>query len=243
MKELIENFGNQLKEALIIGSNSKLEKYKKPFSNVLIIGMGGSGIAGTIISELVSHESKIPILVSKTYFLPSYVSENSLVIISSYSGNTEETVEAIKHALKRKAKVVCIASGGKILKMAGEKRIDHIAIPKGMPPRAGLGYSIVSMFFILYHFKIIGGKFRAEFKASVKLIKKEGKNIQKEAKKVAKVLFKKIPIIYSPVGYEGVSVRFRQQLNETSKMLASHHVIPEMNHNEIVGWRKKNNNP
>ena len=101
MKELIENFGNQLKEALIIGSNSKLEKYKKPFSNVLIIGMGGSGIAGTIISELVSHESKIPILVSKTYFLPSYVSENSLVIISSYSGNTEETVEAIKHALKR----------------------------------------------------------------------------------------------------------------------------------------------
>lgn len=245
MRFLIENFGNQLKEALAIGEKAKLGEYDKPFlpfSSVLIIGMGGSGIAGTIISELVSHESKIPVSVTKGYFLPAYVNQNTLVIISSYSGNTEESLEAIKHALKKKARVVCVTSGGDILKMAKQKRLDHIVIPSGMPPRACLGYSLVQMFFVLNHFEIITNNFKKDFKASIALLKKEEKNIQKEANRVAKALFQKIPIIYSSVGHEGVSVRFRQQLNENSKMLAWHNIIPEMNHNELVGWTKRDPN-
>jgi glucose/mannose-6-phosphate isomerase len=204
--------------------------------------MGGSGIAATIISELASHESRIPILVSKHYFLPAYINQKSLVIISSYSGNTEEPIEAMKDALKKKIKVVCIASGGKVLEIAKEKGIDCIVIPAGLPPRAGLGYSLVAMFFILHHFGIITNKFKKDFKASIALLEKEGKSIRKEAQKIAETLLEKIPIIYSSAGHEGVSVRFRQQLNENAKMLAWHNVIPEMNHNELVGWTKKDNN-
>ena len=111
-----------------------------------------------------------------------------------------------------------------------------------MPPRACLGYSLVQMFFVLNYFKIIPNKFKKDFKSAIALIKKEEKNIQKEAREIAKILFKKITIIYSSVGHEGVSVRFRQQLNENSKMLAWHNIIPEMNHNELVGWTKKDHN-
>ncbi len=242
MQSLIENFGNQLEEALQIGEKAKLAKRNKSFANVLIVGMGGSGIAGTIISELVAHESKIPILVSKHYFLPAFVSGASLVIVSSYSGNTEESIEAILYALKKKAKVVCIASGGKILEIAKKKKLDYIVIPAGMPPRACLGYSLMQMFFILNRFGIITGKFKKDFKLAISLIRNEKQNIKIEARKIAKVLLEKIPIIYSSAGHEGVSVRFRQQLNENSKMLAWHNIIPEMNHNELVGWTKKDKN-
>ena len=242
MQSLIQNFGNELEEALVIGSRAKLAGYKKPFSSVLIVGMGGSGIAGTIVSDLVSGESKVPILVCKSYFLPAYVNDTTLVIVSSYSGNTEESIHAIEYALQNKSKIVCITSGGKILEIAKEKGIDCIVIPGGMPPRACLGYSLVQMFFVLNYFKIIPNKFKKDFKSAIALIKKEEKNIQKEAREIAKILFKKITIIYSSVGHEGVSVRFRQQLNENSKMLAWHNIIPEMNHNELVGWTKKDHN-
>ena len=242
MKELIENFAKQLEEGLIIGENVKFARYSKPLSNVLIVGMGGSGIAGTIISELVSGEAQIPILVSKTYFLPECVNEKSLVVISSYSGNTEESIEAMKLAEKRGAKIVCITSGGKILDIAKQKKMDHIVIPGGIPPRAGFAYSLVSMFYILYNFKIISNKFKQDFKASILLLKKEEKKIQQIARGVAETLLGRLPIIYASAGHEGVSVRFRQQLNENAKVLAWHHTIPEMNHNELVGWTKKDHN-
>ncbi len=245
MKALIGNFTNQLIDALRIGEKAKLSRtkhVKRPFYNIVIVGMGGSGIGGTIVSELVSHESKIPILASKNYFLPHYVGEHSLVIASSYSGNTEETIHAVAHALKKKAKIVCIASGGKLIEIAKKRKLDHIIIPGGMSPRASVGYSLVQIFFVLNYFGIISNKFKKDFKASVALLNKEEKNIQKEAKKVAKMIFNKFPIIYSPVGHEGVGLRLRQQLNENSKMLALHHVIPEMNHNELASWTKKDKN-
>ena len=242
MKSYIKNFSKQLKEALVIGENAKLTGGKKQFSHIVIAGMGGSGIGGTIVSELILNDSKVPIAVIKNYSLPAYVNSDTLVIISSYSGNTEEAVSALRHALQKKAKIVCTASGGKLIKIAKEKKIDHIVVPGGMPPRVCLGYLLVQNFFILNHFGVISDKFKKDFRASIVLLDKEEKNIQKEAKKVAKIIFQKFPIIYSPVGHEGVAIRFRQQLNENSKMLAMHHVIPEMNHNELVGWTKKDKN-
>src|ERR1035437_5489936 len=108
MKSLIENFPNQLREAIHIGERAKLSSPKRKISNVFISGLGGSGIGGTIVSELVAMDSPVPITVGKGYFIPKFVNENTLVIISSYSGNTEETLNAMNLALKRKAKIVCI---------------------------------------------------------------------------------------------------------------------------------------
>jgi glucose/mannose-6-phosphate isomerase len=114
MKTLIENFSKQLREAIAIGQKAEIKNPESEIRNILITGLGGSGIGGTIVSEIVSGECPVPITVNKDYFIPAFVNENSLVIVSSYSGNTEETIQAMQAALKAKAKIVCVTSGGKI---------------------------------------------------------------------------------------------------------------------------------
>lgn len=240
MKELIENFPNQLREAIQIGLHAKLTTPKK-VSNVFISGLGGSGIGGTIVSELTFFESAIPITVGKGYFIPEFVTRNSLVIISSYSGNTEETIHCLNLALKREARIVCITSGGKIAEIAKKKKKDLILIPGGKPPRACLGYSFTLLLFILSHYRIIRNRFRVHLKSSIELIEKEREDIISEAKKVASNLYGKTPVVYATTYFESVAMRFRQQLNENAKVLCGHHVIPEMNHNELVGWASGSN--
>ncbi len=239
MKQLISAFPTQLKEALTIGQSYRFRTAKKAFANIVLTGLGGSGIGGSIVQNFVADKMKIPFIVNKDYFLPSFVNENTLVIVSSYSGNTEETLAAMKQALKAKATVICVTSGGKIADMAGKKELDCIVLPAGMPPRACLGYSMVQVLYILAHFGYIKNDFEKSINASVKLLKDGEKAIQKQAKAIAKKLHGKTPIIYAATSFEGVAVRFRQQINENGKMLAWHHVIPEMNHNELVGWRDK----
>jgi glucose/mannose-6-phosphate isomerase len=237
MNSLVQNFPNQLQEALEIGEKYKFNE-KSGFmpKNVLITGLGGSGIGGTIASEIVAAECPVPITVNKDYFLPAFVGPDTLVIVSSYSGNTEETLYAMEEALKRKAVVVCITSGGKIADIAKEQKLDLILIPPGMPPRACLGYSLTQLFFVLKNFSLIKFDFKSQISATIALLKNEEAAIKKEAKAITDFLFKKVPVIYAVDGYNGVATRIRQQLNENSKTLCWHHVIPEMNHNELVGW-------
>ncbi len=240
MEQLIADFSKQLEKAIEIGRATKLNFGGKVFSNVVVSGLGGSGIGGTIVAEIVSDDAIAPITVNKDYFLPAFVNENTLVIISSYSGNTEETVNAMQQALDKNATVACISSGGKVIEVAKEKNLQHIIIPGGMPPRSCLGYSLTQLFFVLNYAGIISNRFEKELEKSLALLNKEEERIKKLALRVAKKLYKKTPIIYSATGFEGVSVRFRQQINENSKMLCWHNVIPEMNHNELVGWVDKN---
>lgn len=235
MKHLIESFPSQLREALRIGAEARLSKPVK-IANVLISGLGGSGIGGTIVSELSAMEARVPIAVTKGYFIPKFVDRNTLVIISSYSGNTEETLNVLRLALKRKARIVCITSGGEIAEIARKKKLDLITIPGGNPPRACLGYSLTQQLFVLSHYKVISNRFRAEMKLAIELIEKEKQGILGKAKEVAEKIHGKTPIVYATTYFEGVAVRFRQQLNENAKILCGHHVIPEMNHNELVGW-------
>ncbi|MBL7718410.1 MAG: bifunctional phosphoglucose/phosphomannose isomerase [Flavipsychrobacter sp.] len=242
MKQLIDSFTNQLKEALIIGQNYRFKAAKKDFSNVILTGLGGSGIGGSIVQNYVFDKMKIPFIVNKDYFLPAFVNKDSLVIVSSYSGNTEETVAALRHAAKVKATVVCITSGGEIATIAGKKKIDCILLPAGMPPRACIGYSMVQVLYTLAYFDLISGEFVSNVKASVKLLDAEKKDMQKKAKSLAQKLNGKLPIIYSAADYEGLAIRIRQQINENAKMLAWHGAIPEMNHNELVGWKDKDPN-
>lgn len=242
MKNLIAKFPKQLEEALKIGNEAKLTPAKKGIANVLISGLGGSGIGGSIIAELIVSEAKVPVNVSKTYFIPAYVDENTLLIISSYSGNTEETIRALELAIEKRAKIVCVTSGGKVEEIAKAKQFDHIIIPSGMPPRACLGYSLTQLLFILRNFGVIKNNFEAELRVAVTLIEKEENDILRQAKDVADRLMNKIPVIYTTTYNEGIAIRLRQQINENAKMLCWHHVFPEMNHNELVGWAEKNEN-
>jgi len=242
MKTLVANFSKQLAEAITIGSNAKLTESKNKISNVLICGLGGSGIGGSIVSELVIGNANVPVNITKGYFIPAYVNENTLVIVSSYSGNTEETLNCMELAIAKNAKIVSITSAGKVLEISKTNHFDHIVVPGGMPPRSCLGYSLTQLFFILGFFKIIKNNYKAELEKAIKLIDTEEKNIISEATKIAKKLKGKIPVIYTTTYNEGIAIRFRQQLNENSKILCWHQVIPEMNHNELVGWTEKNEN-
>lgn len=239
MDKLITNFSAQLTEALTIGKEAKLSKPAQGIQNIVVSGLGGSGIGGNLTAEITEAERKVPFIVNKDYFIPGFVDEHSLVIISSYSGNTEETLNAFQMALDQKARITCVTSGGKVEEMANKHGLDLIKIPGGMPPRACLGYSFVQQLFILKHHGLIKDKFIQELESAVKLMDREEDNIRELAQTVASRLVGKIPIIYVESSMEAVAIRVRQQLNENAKVLCWHHVIPEMNHNELVGWRTK----
>ena len=237
MKDYISAFSNHLEDALSIGENTIFSPVNKKIKSVLICGLGGSGIGGTILSDIVSLKTDVPIVSTKDYNIPNFVNKNTLVVVSSYSGNTEETLFALEKCEKKKAEIAIITSGGKLKKLSKEKKYNCISIPEGGPPRAMFGYSFPQLFFVFYYYGLISESFKDDFKNSISLITKYADNIKKEAFFLAENLYGKTPVIYVVAGFEGVAIRFRQQINENSKMLCWHHVIPEMNHNELLGWR------
>lgn len=236
MYDLIRDFPAHLEEALAIGRKADLNPPGQPFRNVVITGLGGSGIGGRIAAQVVADEAVCPIEVYSNYYLPAYVGKGSLVIACSYSGNTEETLAAMQQALHKGARVACITSGGTMLETAKAKGLDHIVIPGGNPPRTMLAYSLTQQFFLLKHYGIIQSDFETSIAKAAHHLKAGQEAIKEEGKRLADFLFGKRPVIYSEAATEAVSIRFRQQVNENSKELCWHHAIPEMNHNELVGW-------
>jgi glucose/mannose-6-phosphate isomerase len=239
MKALVQNFTQQLKEAKTIADKA-LVSDSNNIQNIVITGLGGSGIGGTIVAELLADSCPVPILVCKDYFLPNYVNAHTLLIVCSYSGNTEETLSAMGQAMTKNAQIVCITSGGKVLAMAKQQQFDFIEIPGGNPPRSCIGYSLVQLIKVLTAKGFADKKLFADLESSIELLDKENAAIKSEAHAIAEKLVNKIPVIYSLGTCEGTVVRFRQQINENSKMLCWHHTFPEMNHNELVGWTTKN---
>jgi len=237
MNDYINDFTNHLTEAMEIGDASKLKKSDKKFNNILICGLGGSGIGGTIINDIISSKANIPILATKDYSIPNFVDKNTLVIASSYSGNTEETIYALEKCQNRNTEICIITSGGKLKTIAEENNYNHIIIPGEHPPRAMFGYAFTELFYVLNHYGIIDNSFKSDFINSISLLNSEKEDIQDKAMELAKKMYQQTPVIYVAQGFEGVAVRFRQQINENSKMLCWHHVVPEMNHNELLGWR------
>ncbi len=235
MKELIQNFAQQLIEAKSIALSYQLptNRVTREIHEVVIAGLGGSAFGGEITRKVAESQAKVPIQIFRSYTLPAHVGPNTLVIISSYSGNTEETLEALQHCLGRGAEIVCITSGGKIADIARENGLDLILIPSGYPPRAAAGLSFVQQLKVLQARNIIAD-FSKELDESIQLVQDFQDN--QAAEILAKKLTGKIPVLYSSDQFEPAAIRWRQQINENSKQLCWHHVIPEMNHNELVGW-------
>jgi len=242
MLDLVKEFPQQLKEAIAIGQKYTFSTPKKSFRNVLLTGLGGSGIGGSIVHNYVAGRLKIPFIVNKDYFLPAFVDSETLVIVSSYSGNTEETIMAGELAEKAGATVINITSGGQVAENAKLKNQDLILIPSGFPPRACLGYSLVQVLFTLAHFDLLSDDFKTELESASEFLINQQKEIESEAMDLAKKIKDKLPVIYAETQWDGVAVRFRQQLNENGKILCWHHIIPEMNHNELVGWTEADSN-
>jgi glucose/mannose-6-phosphate isomerase len=245
MEKLLENFSGQVEEAVRIGEAfSPPPVLSGPVEKILFIGMGGSAIGGDVIRSLVSPESAVPILVSRHYSLPPYADARTLCIFSSYSGNTEETLSAFRQGLKRKVKSLAIASGGELARLSGESGVPWIEIPKGLPPRCALGYSVFPILRILAELKL--WKWDAEGVAeTISMLARSAKqkygtgipSSSNPAKRLAEALHEKFVVAYAGTELlECAALRFRNQIEENAKAIASHHIVPEMNHNEILGW-------
>jgi glucose/mannose-6-phosphate isomerase len=239
MFHLIKDFPAQITEALEIGNATALKgPVNKTFQNILVAGMGGSGIGGNILSELLRPELGLPIIVNKGYALPACVNELTLVILCSYSGNTEETLQCAADALAKGIRPVCITSGGKLEAIAQANGLDIIKIPGGHPPRACLAYSTVQLFYVLKGYGLISGYFEHAFKQTAVFLTAHQPQLMAETEKLAAQLAGKVIIAYAEDKYESTVLRLKQQINENGKMHCWHNVLPELNHNELVGWRK-----
>ena len=241
MNQLIERFMDQLAEGLEIGRNASIRPAAANINHIYVAGLGGSGIGADFVASFIQDECRLPFLVRKGYHVPAFVGTNTLAIASSYSGNTEETLISYNQIKAKGARLLCVASGGKIIDKAKADGYDYIQVPSNWPsPRACLGYSVTAQLWTLHHLGYISDRAIQEVESSITLLRKESEDIKTQAKAIAGRLHHKIPIIYIEDRMEPVAVRLRQQINENSKALCWHHVVPEMNHNELVGWREKN---
>lgn len=243
MYRWIFDFPQQIEEAVRIGKTAQIKLNVKSIQNIVLTGLGGSAIGGDLLRSYLAEELSIPFIVNRHYELPAFVGPKTLVLVSSYSGNTEETIAAHKDATKRKAKVLCISTGGQTQKLAAKYKQPWIQIPAGLSPRAALGYSFFPLLIALARLGIIKSK-EKEIRETIALLKAKAplygnpESPDNLPLTIAKACFGKLPFIYSPTEHlDTVNLRWRGQIAENSKQLSHGYVLPEMNHNELVGWK------
>lgn len=248
MLGLLLDFPLQCKTAVDIAKQAKILFEKRDFQKIVFAGLGGSAIGADLVRSYLYFESKVPLIVCREYDLPAYVDDKTLVFICSYSGNTEETISAYLQARKKGANIIVISSGGSLKEYAEKDRFTFIQIPQGSPPRCALGYLSIVPLCVLSRLGFIGD-LEPEL-SSLFAVLEELKNKclnprigvkDNIAKYIAGKLHGKFAIVYSSsINFDVAATRLRGQLAENSKALASSHVFPEMNHNEIVGWKNPN---
>jgi glucose/mannose-6-phosphate isomerase len=236
MEKLIAAFPQNILDALKTSKELKFQNPKNEIQNIVFVGMGGSGIGAKIISQWIQDEVNIPVLVFQDYTLPKFVNKNTLFIACSYSGNTEETLTTVEKAKETGAHIIGLTSGGGLKNFCDINDYDCVLIEGGNPPRSAMAFSLVHILNILTELKLISTAKLDEIEAAKNLLDSNIDFIKSEAKKISSFLYKKSGIFYSISDYEPILIRARQQFNENSKILCSHQVIPEMNHNELVGW-------
>jgi glucose/mannose-6-phosphate isomerase len=215
---------------------------QRPYSNIILGGLGGSAIGGDLVRSYLGNDLSIPFEIVRGYELPASATASSLIIISSYSGNTEESLALFDQAIERGLTPVCITAGGKLLEEAQARKLTVIVLPQGFQPRAALAYSFVSVLMILQQAGLTSDENERIEKAAAlcgELASKyqtlDGEN---EALALARSLLHAVPVIYSPSDILGsINVRWRGQIQENAKHFAFGSVLPEMNHNEINGWQ------
>lgn len=237
MRQIILDFPRQFR----IGVKSAQRVFLKPGAlkytpeNIIICGMGGSGLPGSILTSI----KPLDIFCHKNYGLPLQAKANSLIICISYSGNTEETLSAFAEALNRKLPIITITTGGKLEKLSRKYNVPCCKLPGPLiPPRLALGQMFASLLQILANHNLLGSAIIEEL-----LIMGSHLNsvkIEAQGKDLAKKIFGKIPLIYISEYYQEVGLIWKNSLNETAKIVAITNSFPELNHNETVGFWKIN---
>ncbi len=235
MYNIIINFPKQFRIGIAAAKNISLKPGALPFppENIIICGMGGSALPGDILVTL----RPLDVFIHKSYGLPPQAGNESLIICISYSGNTEETLSAFSEALNKKLPMVAISTGGKLEKLSKKYDVPFVKIPPPLiPPRLALGEMFAALVQILANQGILSEEIVKEVLETGTFLKSE--KFENQGKKIAKRIFQKIPVIYTPKQFREIGLIWKNSLNETAKILAITNYFPELNHNETVGfWR------
>lgn len=232
--EALKKYGYQINFAIENYSNHGLSAGQ--FSNVLIGGLGGSGIGGRIVKTIFMDEFPLPVEVIADYSLPAYVNEKTLVILGSYSGNTEETLAMFEEVKARGSQMLILTSGGKLGALAKENNLKTYHIEPGFQPRMALGFSLT--YLVQIFADLMGKEVRGEMKDLVALFEdntpyyEDAEQVFNNIQSRAKSKF----VVLSDAQFEGVATRFAQQVQENAKHECFVHVLPEHNHNVIESY-------
>lgn len=242
MWDLLAGFPGQWSEAVEGTGDLDLDIDPSRIRNVCLAGMGGSAIGADLIRAYAYRSCPHPVQVVRHYEIPGWVDEHTLFISCSFSGDTEETLSALEGAHKRGAQMIGVTSGGEMLRKASREAFDYINIPGGMPPRAALGYSFVPLFRIFQFLGYLdeGDRELAETRRLLADQAEMYRDLEEnEALSLARAIDDTLPVVYSDaLLMEPVNLRWRGQFGENAKTLSYGNVLPEMNHNEIVGWER-----
>jgi glucose/mannose-6-phosphate isomerase len=223
--------------------NFELPNDFQDVNKIVVLGIGGSAIGGDLVSSYLEDKGVAPILINRDYSLPHYIDERTLVIASSYSGNTEETLSSFQKALTIKCKKLVLTTGGKLAKLAVNNEVPLFIFDYDAQPRAALPYSMLPLLNFVPRIGLID-ELHTEVNEMIVCLKKLNKKLVEAvetrnnlAKQAANRLSNKLVIVYGAEFLTEVAHRFKTQLNENSKCWSFYENLPELNHNAIVGYK------
>lgn len=233
MEAYLKDLANQIVKARAIAEGISLPSsfIQRP-EKVLYCGMGGSAISGDILGTIAQSRSRIHWTVNRTSRLPEWVDSKTIVILSSYSGNTQEVESVFEQAVARKAHFLVVASGGWLAEKALKNKIPFFRLPEGYPPRFAIGFTTFSLLFLFMRCRW----FSVSDEEIEEVLRGVRRSPRLEARELAKRLLGKNIVIYGGGLMQSVALRWRTQLAENAKTLASCEALPEMFHHEIEGW-------
>ena len=215
----------------------------RPITKVVIAGMGGSALAALLAKSWLETELAVPFEVIRGYTLPLYVDENTLVIASSYSGNTEETLSCLNEARTKHAQIAIITAGGELKKQADANDISFVELPADLQPRMAVIYNLRALIALLAHYSIVSYDRFTDISDTADWLKQQTNQWEKEvttdknyAKQLALLSVGKTPVIYAGSVMAPVAYKWKISWNENAKNVAFWNTVPEFNHNEFIGW-------
>jgi glucose/mannose-6-phosphate isomerase len=244
MEALVRSWPAQVREqrASLVRSPWRITPGQTP--RLIAVGaLGGSATAAELVRGLGEDTLPIPFLIIRDYAWPAAIGPGALCVLSSYSGNTEETLALYEDAGRRGATRAVISSGGEIRRRAQADGVPYVSVPSGLPPRAALGYSLVSLLALLPSLGFTGESEAALSEAEEVLsagnrrLAPESPEAENPAKRLALALHGRVVVTYTAARFlAGVGLRWKGQVNENAKTPAFSNALPELNHNESVGW-------
>jgi len=239
----IAELPQQCRDAWANVESLELPSEYRQVNKIVVLGMGGSAIGGDLLRALAEPECVLPIVTNRDYMVPAFVNAETLVIASSYSGDTEETLSAFEEAGKRGAAVLAITTDGKLAQQARELGVPLLTFCYQSQPRAALGYSLVSLIGIMQKLGLVGDK-TADLEEAIAVMEALQEEIRETvpvtenpAKQLAKRLYGHLPVVYGSGYLAEVAHRWKTQFNENAKAWSFFEQLPELNHNAVVGYQ------